>query len=96
MELNNLKPAKGSTHHDKRVGRGAGSGHGGYAIRSVISLSDWTGLLLISIVLPAVICPVIHRLVVKAGWVREGDLTLAGAKAAPATVAAGTEAGSKE
>ena len=28
MELNNLKPAKGSTHHDKRVGRGAGSGHG--------------------------------------------------------------------
>ena len=31
MELNNLKPAKGSTHHDKRVGRGAGSGHGGYS-----------------------------------------------------------------
>ena len=29
MELNNLKPAKGATHHDKRVGRGAGSGHGG-------------------------------------------------------------------
>ena len=28
MELNNLKPAKGSTHHDKRIGRGAGSGHG--------------------------------------------------------------------
>ena len=28
MELNNLKPAKGSTHHDKRVGRGVGSGHG--------------------------------------------------------------------
>ena len=28
MELNNLKPAQGSTHHDKRVGRGAGSGHG--------------------------------------------------------------------
>ena len=22
MELNNLKPAKGSTHHDKRIGRG--------------------------------------------------------------------------
>ncbi len=33
MELNNLKPAKGSTHHDKRIGRGAGSGHGGYATR---------------------------------------------------------------
>ena len=33
MELNNLKPAKGSTHHDKRVGRGAGSGYGGYSTR---------------------------------------------------------------
>lgn len=33
MELNNLKPAKGSTHHDKRIGRGAGSGHGGYSTR---------------------------------------------------------------
>ena len=33
MELNNLKPAKGSTHHDKRVGHGAGSGHGGYSTR---------------------------------------------------------------
>jgi len=33
MELNNLKPAKGSTHHDKRVGRGAGSGRGGYSTR---------------------------------------------------------------
>jgi len=33
MELHNLKPAKGATHHDKRVGRGAGSGHGGYSGR---------------------------------------------------------------
>ena len=33
MELNNLKPAKGSTHHDKRIGRGAGSSHGGTATR---------------------------------------------------------------
>lgn len=28
MELHNLKPAKGSTHHTKRVGRGEGSGYG--------------------------------------------------------------------
>ncbi|MFR9651448.1 MAG: 50S ribosomal protein L15 [Rikenellaceae bacterium] len=33
MELNNMKPAKGSTHHDKRVGRGAGSGRGGTSTR---------------------------------------------------------------
>ena len=29
MELNNLKPAKGSTHSRKRIGRGQGSGYGG-------------------------------------------------------------------
>ncbi|MDR2929227.1 MAG: 50S ribosomal protein L15 [Cytophagaceae bacterium] len=33
MELNQLKPAKGSTHHDKRIGRGEGSGHGGTSTR---------------------------------------------------------------
>jgi large subunit ribosomal protein L15 len=33
MELNQLKPAFGSTHHDKRIGRGAGSGHGGTSTR---------------------------------------------------------------
>ncbi|MBP3420371.1 MAG: 50S ribosomal protein L15 [Marinifilaceae bacterium] len=29
MELNNLKPACGSTHHDRRLGRGQGSGYAG-------------------------------------------------------------------
>lgn len=29
MELNNLKPASGSTHNSKRIGRGEGSGKGG-------------------------------------------------------------------
>jgi large subunit ribosomal protein L15 len=33
MELNNLKPAKGSTHSEKRIARGTGSGHGGTATR---------------------------------------------------------------
>ncbi len=33
MELNNLTPAKGSTHNQKRIGRGAGSGHGGTSTR---------------------------------------------------------------
>ena len=28
MELHNLKPAEGSTHNSKRVGRGYGSGKG--------------------------------------------------------------------
>ena len=39
---------------------------------------DWAGLLLISFVLPAVICPLINQLCRRAGWVKEGDLTLAG------------------
>jgi large subunit ribosomal protein L15 len=33
MNLENLKPAKGSTHKDKRIGRGEGSGRGGTSTR---------------------------------------------------------------
>ena len=33
MKLNNLKPAAGSTHNSKRIGRGEGSGKGGTATR---------------------------------------------------------------
>ncbi|MGB5988185.1 MAG: 50S ribosomal protein L15 [Marinifilaceae bacterium] len=33
MDLSSLKPASGSTHHDKRIGRGQGSGHGGTSTR---------------------------------------------------------------
>ena len=37
---------------------------------------DWLGLLLVSIVLPAILCPLINALCRKAGWVKDGDLTL--------------------
>jgi large subunit ribosomal protein L15 len=33
MELHNLKPAEGSVHSEKRIGRGQGSGHGGTSTR---------------------------------------------------------------
>ncbi len=33
MNLSNLKPAAGSTHSEKRIGRGQGSGHGGTSTR---------------------------------------------------------------
>ncbi|MCD6347630.1 MAG: 50S ribosomal protein L15 [Bacteroidales bacterium] len=33
MDLTNLKPAEGSTHREKRVGRGQGSGRGGTSTR---------------------------------------------------------------
>lgn len=35
MKLNELKPAIGSTHYKKRVGRGVGSGHGVYSGRGL-------------------------------------------------------------
>ena len=33
MDLSNLKPAQGSTHNSKRLGRGQGSGRGGTSTR---------------------------------------------------------------
>lgn len=33
MKLHTLKPANGSTHHDRRIGRGPGSGMGGTSTR---------------------------------------------------------------
>ena len=33
MDLSNLKPANGSTHSEKRIGRGQGSGRGGTSTR---------------------------------------------------------------
>lgn len=33
MNLSNLTAAAGSTHHEKRIGRGQGSGHGGTSTR---------------------------------------------------------------
>ena len=33
MNINNLKPAKGSTHNSKKLGRGQGSGKGGTSTR---------------------------------------------------------------
>ena len=38
---------------------------------------DWLGLVLISFVLPAVLCPLFNAVCRKLGWVKDGDLTLA-------------------
>jgi len=43
MALNNLKPACGSTHKTKRVGRGQGSGHGKTAARGQKGQKSRTG-----------------------------------------------------
>ena len=37
---------------------------------------DWIGLLLISIIIPAIVCPIINMILEKIGWVKEGDMKL--------------------
>ena len=37
---------------------------------------DWLGLVLISFVLPAILCPLLNAICRKLGWVKDGDLTL--------------------
>lgn len=44
--------------------------------KAAITAMDWIGLALICIVLPAVVCPLINRLLKKAGWVKPGDTKL--------------------
>lgn len=44
--------------------------------KDAITAMDWTGLVLICFVLPAVLCPLINLVVRKMGWVKEGDMTL--------------------
>ena len=44
--------------------------------KSVVTAMDWVGLILISFVLPAVLCPLINIVVRKLGWVKDGDMTL--------------------
>ncbi len=44
--------------------------------RTAITAFDWAGLLLISFVLPAVICPLINLGCRRLGWVKKGDMTL--------------------
>ncbi|MBA3828881.1 MAG: 50S ribosomal protein L15 [Taibaiella sp.] len=43
MQLHNLKPAEGSTHKTKRIGRGEGSGHGGTATKGNKGQQSRTG-----------------------------------------------------
>ena len=44
--------------------------------KAAITGFDWAGLLLTSFVLPALLCPLIHLLVRRMGWVKDGDLQL--------------------
>src|SRR5690625_867962 len=43
MNLNKLKPAKGSTHNQRRIGRGEGSGYGGTSTRGIKGAKSRSG-----------------------------------------------------
>jgi len=45
-------------------------------VKTAVTAMDWAGLILISFVLPAVLCWGFGRLFRKIGWIKEGDLTL--------------------
>ena len=44
--------------------------------KAAITGFDWAGMILISFVLPAVLCPLINMLLKKIGWVKDGDMKL--------------------
>jgi len=44
--------------------------------KAAVTASDWIGLLLICIALPAILCPLINLALKKLGWVKDGDMTL--------------------
>ena len=44
--------------------------------KSAVTAYDWIGLILISVVLPSIICPIINLACKKLGWVKDGDLKL--------------------
>ena len=44
--------------------------------KAAVTAFDWAGLFLISFILPAILCPLIHLVLVKKEWVKKGDLTL--------------------
>ena len=45
-------------------------------VKTAITTMDWIGLIMISFILPAIICPLINHILRKIGWVKDGDMTL--------------------
>ena len=45
-------------------------------LKDAVTWQDWTGLILISFILPAILCPLFNLVLRKIGWVKDGDMTL--------------------
>ena len=44
--------------------------------KSAVTGMDWLGLILISFVLPGILCPLINTGIKRLGWVKDGDMKL--------------------
>ena len=44
--------------------------------KEAITSFDWLGLIMISFILPAIICPIINMVLRRIGWVKDGDLKI--------------------
>ena len=44
--------------------------------KAAITTFDWTGMILVCFILPAVLCPLIGLFFRKIGWIKENDLKL--------------------
>lgn len=44
--------------------------------KSAVTVFDWVGLIMVSFLLPAVLCPLINMVLCKIGWVKEEDMKL--------------------
>ena len=44
--------------------------------KTAVTVMDWTAMVLICFLLPAVLSTVFYEILRKLGWIREGDLTL--------------------
>lgn len=45
-------------------------------VRGAVTAWDWTGLIAVSFILPAILCPLINLILKKIGWVKPGDMKL--------------------
>ncbi len=68
--------ACGADRRVRRLGQPQRQGHRQRRAAIVPGAFDWAGLLLISFVLPAVLCWAFGLFFRKIGWIEEGDLTL--------------------
>ena len=72
----NLRPVRPTGCLDRLGGLPSEAAVANGAAAIIPTAFDWAGLLLISFILPAILCPLINQFCRRAGWVKDGDLKL--------------------